>query len=47
MSLKSIEKFYNFKRKADIVKADDSVIKYDNWITTKNEKYKQDIIKLQ
>ena len=45
LSLKSIEKFYNFKRKADIVKADDSVIKYDNWIATKNEKYKQDIIK--
>ena len=45
MSLKSIEKFYNFERKADIVKADDSVIKYDNWIATKNEKYKQDIIK--
>ena len=44
LSLKSIEKFYNFKRKADIVKADDSVIKYDNWIATKNEKYKQDII---
>ena len=44
MSLKSIEKFYEFKRKADIVKADDSVAKYDNWITTKNEKYKQDII---
>ena len=44
MSLKSIEKFYDFKRKADIVKADDSVSKYDNWITTKNEKYKQDII---
>ena len=44
MSLKSIEKFYDFERKADIVKADDSVAKYDNWITTKNEKYKQDII---
>ena len=44
MSLKSIEKFYNFKRTADIVKADDSVIKYDNWITTKNTKHKKDII---
>ena len=44
MSLKSIEKFYNFERKADIVKADDSVVKYDNWIATKNEKYKKDII---
>ena len=44
MSLKSIEKFYDFKRKAEIVKADDSVAKYDNWITTKNEKHKQDII---
>ncbi|MBL6759032.1 MAG: TM0106 family RecB-like putative nuclease [Pelagibacteraceae bacterium] len=44
MSLKSIEKFYNFKRKADIVKADDSVVKYDNWITTKNAKNKKDII---
>jgi len=44
LSLKSIEKFYNFKRKADIVRADDSVIKYDNWIATKNEKYKKDII---
>ena len=44
MSLKSIEKFYNFERKADIVKADDSVIKYDNWIATKDEKNKKDII---
>ncbi|MDA7444937.1 TM0106 family RecB-like putative nuclease [Candidatus Pelagibacter ubique] len=44
MSLKSIEKFYDFERKADIVKADDSVAKYDNWIATKNEKHKQDII---
>ena len=44
MSLKSIEKFYNFERKADIVKADDSVIKYEHWIATKNEKYKKDII---
>ena len=44
MSLKSIEKFYNFERKADIVKADDSVVKYDNWIATKNAKNKQDII---
>ena len=44
MSLKSIEKFYDFKRKADIVKADDSVAKYDNWITTKNDKHKKDII---
>ena len=44
MSLKSIEKFYNFVREADIVKADDSVVKYENWIVTRNEKYKQDII---
>ncbi|MDB3949760.1 TM0106 family RecB-like putative nuclease [Candidatus Pelagibacter sp.] len=44
MSLKSIEKFYDFERKADIVKADDSVAKYDNWITTKNDKHKKDII---
>ena len=44
MSLKSIEKFYNFERKADIVKADDSVVKYENWIATKNEKNKKDII---
>ena len=44
MSLKSIEKFYDFERKADIVKADDSVIKYEHWIATKNEKYKKDII---
>ena len=44
MSLKSIEKFYNFERKADIVKADDSVIKYEHWIATKSEKYKKDII---
>jgi predicted RecB family nuclease len=44
MSLKSIEKFYDFERKADIVKADDSVIKYEHWIATKNEKYKNDII---
>jgi uncharacterized protein len=44
MSLKSIEKFYDFKRKADIVKADDSVAKFDNWITTKNDKHKKDII---
>ena len=44
MSLKSIEKFYNFVRKADIVKADDSVVKYENWIVTKNDKYKKDII---
>jgi hypothetical protein len=44
MSLKSIEKFYNFERKADIVKADDSVIKYEHWIATKNEKYQKDII---
>ena len=44
LSLKSIEKFYNFERKADIVKADDSVIKYDNWIATKDEKNKKDII---
>ena len=36
LSLKSIEKFYNFERKADIVKADDSVIKYYNWIDTKD-----------
>ena len=40
MSLKSIEKFYVFERKADIVKAADSVIKYEHWIATKNEKYK-------
>ena len=44
MSLKSLEQFYKFERKADIVKADDSVVKYDNWIATKNDKYKQDII---
>ena len=44
MSLKSIEKFYNFVREADIVKADDSVVKYENWIVTRNEKYKKDII---
>jgi len=44
MSLKSIEKFYDFERKADIVKADDSVAKFDNWITTKNDKHKKDII---
>ena len=44
MSLKTIEKFYKFERKADIVKADDSVVKYDNWIATKNAKYKKDII---
>ena len=44
MSLKSIEKFYNFVRKADIVKADDSVVKYENWIVTRNDKFKKDII---
>ena len=44
MSLKSLEQFYKFERKADIVKADDSIVKYDNWIATKNDKYKQDII---
>ena len=37
------EKFYKFERKADIVKADDSIVKYDNWIATRNEKYKQEI----
>ena len=44
LSLKSIEKFYNFERKAGIVKADDSIVKYDTWTTTKDEKLKQDII---
>ena len=44
LSLKSIEQFYDFKRKADITKADISVEMYDNWLATKKDKYKQDII---
>ena len=45
MSLKSIEEvLYNFKRQGDVKKADDSVKLYDYWLTTKDEKTKNDII---
>ena len=45
MSLKSIEEvLYNFKRQGDVKKADDSIKLYDYWLTTKDEKIKNDII---
>ena len=45
MSLKSIESvLYNFKRKGDVKKAEDSVKLYDYWLASKNEKTKKDII---
>ena len=45
MSLKSIEGvLYNFKRQGDVKKADDSIKLYDYWLTTKDEKTKNDII---
>ena len=45
MSLKSIEEvLYNFKRQGDVKKADDSIKLYDYWLTTKDEKTKNDII---
>ena len=45
MSLKSIEGvLYNFKRKGDVKKAEDSVKLYDYWLASKNENTKKDII---
>ena len=46
MSLKSIEQFFEppFKRKSNIKKADDSVALYDEWLITKKENLKKDII---
>jgi len=45
MSLKSIEGvLYNFKRKGDVKKAEDSVKLYDFWMTTKDKNTKKDII---
>ena len=45
MSLKSIEGvLYNFQRKGDVKKAEDSVKLYDYWLASKNEKTKKDII---
>ena len=46
MSLKTLEQFYEppFVRKADIKKADDSVALYDEWLITKKDALKKDII---
>ena len=45
MSLKSIEGvLYNFNRKGDVKRAEDSVRLYDFWSATKDEKTKKDII---
>ena len=45
MSLKTIEGvLYKFKRIGDIQKAEDSVKLYDYWLTSKDEKTKQNII---
>ena len=45
MSLKSIEGvLYNFQRKGDVKKAEDSVKLYDYWLTSKDENTKKDII---
>ena len=45
MSLKSIEGvLYNFQRKGDVKKAEDSVKLYDYWLTSKDEDTKKDII---
>ena len=45
MSLKSIEGvLYNFKRKGDVKKAEESVKLYDFWLSSKDEKTKNDII---
>ena len=41
MSLKTIETFYEFQRKSDIVKAEESVECYDHWTSTKDEKIKK------
>ena len=43
--LKSIEGvLYNFNRKGDVKRAEDSVRLYDFWLTTKDAKTKKDII---
>ena len=45
MSLKSIEGvLYNFQRKGDVKKAEDSVNLYDYWLMSKDENTKKDII---
>tara|TARA_B100000787_G_scaffold165297_1_gene149017 strand:+ start:234 stop:3689 length:3456 start_codon:yes stop_codon:yes gene_type:complete len=46
MSLKTIEQFYDppFVRKSNIKKADDSVALYDEWLISKKENLKKDII---
>ena len=45
MSLKSIEGvLYNFNRKGDVKRAEDSVRLYDFWSATKDAKTKKDII---
>ena len=44
LSLKTIEKFYRKERAADIKTADDSMRLFDNWASTGNKKFMDDII---
>ena len=42
-SLKNLEKFYEFQRKGEIQKANESTDKYIDWIETKNDKLLEEI----
>ncbi len=42
-SLKNLEKFYEFQRKGEIQKANESTNKYIDWIETKNDKLLEEI----
>ena len=42
-SLKNLEKFYEFQRKGEIQKANESTDKYIDWIETKNDKLLEDL----
>jgi len=43
-SLKTIEKFYEGTREANIKSASESIVLYDQWLETQNDNLKQDII---